>query len=342
MKFYINGKFLCQQKTGVQSFALGIVNALHVNGFEFVILVPKKSNFKTEWPTKTIGRFKNLNLWEQIDLPNFINADKVRMLINLCNSAPLLTRNQIVTVHDLAFEVKNVNWFSFFFKYWYRFLIPRICNNSKLIITVSEFSKREICKQYNVPTSKIMVIKNSIPIIEAGLKSPIINKYLLLIGGNNLRKNNQLILNEISTIEALGYKLVVLSNKNSHFNNISDIFHSSILYLNYVDDSEYYSLILNADALIYPSNYEGFGIPILEALSFGTPVICSDLDVFKESFEDGPMYFIKNDSKSFLDALNKIGNAKVSESYVENLRKTFDSNSSINILIEYFNSLKLL
>lgn len=331
---------MCQQKTGVQAFALGIVNALHKANFEFEILLPKNNNLQTTFPTKSIGRFKNLLLWEQIDLPNFINDNNTCLLINLCNSAPLLTRNQIVTIHDLAFEVKNVDWFSFFFKHWYRFLIPRICNNSKMILTVSEFSKRDICTQYNIPSSKINIIKNGVSEIEPALKNPISNKYLLLIGGNNSRKNNTLILNEITNIVELGYKLIVISNNITHFRNVPEITHPSILYLNYLEDVEYYNLIVNAKALVYPSNYEGFGIPILEALSLGVPVICSDLVVFKESFGNGPLYFIRNDAKSFLNTLNKIENAQVPASYVENIKKTFNFNTSASLLIEYFNSLK--
>ena len=158
-------------------------------------------------------------------------------------------------------------------------------------------------------------------------------KYVLLIGGNNPRKNNNFVLNQISAIQNLGYYIVVLSNNTSVFINNSETVHPSVRNLNYMENDEYYSLIRNASALIYPSIYEGFGIPILEALCLKTLVICSDLPVFKESFGEGPIYFKNNDNNSFLAALKKIETAKVSEEYVENLKKIYNFKSSANLFI---------
>ena len=333
MKFYINGKFLCQQKTGVQAYAFGMLEALLKVGFEFVVLVPKSFENKSNLPLKKIGRASSLAIWEQVYLCNFIRKDKDAILINFCNSAPLFLKNQVITIHDLAFEVKNVNWFSYFFKIWYQFLIPHICKNSKLILTISEFSKSEICLNYKIPTTKVKIIPNGIPFIADIAKNTIDSKYLLLIGGNNSRKNNNFILNQILAIENLGYYIIVLSNNVSVFVNNSETVHPSVRNLDYIENEDYYSLIRNASALIYPSLYEGFGIPILEALCLKTPVICSDLPVFKESFSEGPIYFKNNDNNSFLAALKKIGTAKVSEEYVENLKKIYNFKSSANLLI---------
>ena len=115
MKFYINGKFLCQQKTGVQAYAFGMLDALLKVGFEFVVLVPKSFENTFNLPLKKIGITSSLAMWEQVSLCNFIRKDKEAILINFCNSAPLFLKNQVITIHDLAFEVKNVNWFSYFF-----------------------------------------------------------------------------------------------------------------------------------------------------------------------------------------------------------------------------------
>ena len=333
MKFYINGKFLCQQKTGVQAYAFGMLDALLKVGFEFVVLVPKSFENTFNLPLKKIGITSSLAMWEQVSLCNFIRKDKEAILINFCNSAPLFLKNQVITIHDLAFEVKNVNWFSYFFKTWYRFLIPRICNNSKLILAISEFSKREICLNYHIKANKVKIIPNGLPFIADITKAITDKKYVLLIGGNNPRKNNNFVLNQISAIQNLGYYIVVLSNNTSVFINNSETVHPSVRNLNYMENDEYYSLIRNASALIYPSIYEGFGIPILEALCLKTLVICSDLPVFKESFGEGPIYFKNNDNNSFLAALKKIETAKVSEEYVENLKKIYNFKSSANLFI---------
>ena len=333
-KIYINGKFLIQQSTGVQAYALGLVDEMKRQNIPFEILVPKSTELSDRFKSKKIGFFSNNILWEQWFLPRYVNAQPNSILINFCNSAPLLSKHQIVTIHDLAFEQKEVNWFSFGFKLWYRFLIPRIVKSAKFIFTVSEFSKREIISHYKIEREKIKIIPNGLNIAIQIAPQKVKENYVLLVGGNNPRKNAAYVIEKIKDIEKLGLKLVILNSKKSVFSSTSKIVHPSIITLNYATESEYYSLIKYSKALLYPSLYEGFGIPILESLCLKTPVICSDLLVFKESFGDFPIYFSYFNSSSFVDALKKLDNKVISDLDVENLKQKYSFDESLSLILK--------
>ena len=338
-KIYINGKFLTQQKTGVQAYALGFLDALNRRNISFEVLMPDSSWQSDRFIVKKIGFFTNSHFWEQISLPYFISKQPGCILVNLCNSAPLFCKNQVITIHDLAFERKGVNWFSKKFKLWYRFLIPRVAKSAKCIFTVSEFSKHEISKYYNIKSNRIKVLVNGLK-QNIKISERLINEnYLLLIGNGNTRKNTSFVLNNISEIEKLGFKVVVITNKLKIFKTNENIVHKSIIYKNYVNDEDYFSLIKYSKGLIYPSLYEGFGIPILEALTLNVPVICSDLPVFRESFMDLPIYFKLNDSVDLIKAIEKIKEVNISDSDVDELKQKFSFDETVSL---FLNTLKEL
>lgn len=333
-KIYINGKFLIQQSTGVQAYAFGMIEALKRQNIPFEILVPKSAELSDRFKSKKIGFFSNSNLWEQLSLPRYVNKQPNSILINFCNSAPLLSKHQIVTIHDLAFEQKKVQWFSFTFKLWYRFLIPRIVKSAKIIFTVSKFSKQEIISHYKIDSNTIKVIPNGLNTNIEIASQKIKENYVLLVGGNNSRKNGAYVIEKIKEIEKLGLKLVILNGEKSVFSSTSKVVHPSIIYFNYATEQEYYSLIKYCKALLYPSLYEGFGIPILESLCLKTPVICSDLVVFKKSFGDLPIYINCSDSNSLVGALKKLEDKVISDLDVENLKQKYSFDESVSLILK--------
>ena len=158
---YINAKFLTQKVTGVQRFAIEICKGLIKIEPNIVLLTPRKvinEELYPEFKIVSCGINKG-NLWEQIDLPIFLNKRGTPLLLNLTNSAPLLYKNKIITIHDVAFE-QDPSWFSFKFRTFYKFLIPKNIKRSKLTFTVSNFSNNEIIKYYKIKHSKIKVVFN--------------------------------------------------------------------------------------------------------------------------------------------------------------------------------------
>jgi len=318
-------------------YALSMLKALSLMNIQFHILVPKGTRVSEAYSSTQMGFFSNLNVWEQLSLPWYLLGKKNALLLNFCNSAPLLIAQQIVTIHDLAFEQKNVKWFSFAFKKWYRFLIPRICKRALAVLTVSNVSKKELENRYGLNKEKVYLVQNVFHEPTRHTERLILGEYLLVIGAENPRKNASFVLKHLDEIKKRGLKLVILTSNSEVFPKNKLEKNSDIIYLNYVSDPVYYSVIKHAKALIYLSFYEGFGIPILESLCLQTPVICLDLPVFKESFGECPIYLTK--TKSFATVLDELESKTISEYESKRLMETYSLENSAKQLTKILQTL---
>ncbi len=327
LRIYINGRFLCQTTTGVQRYARGLSNALQQSHPEVILLAPRKSAYIQGLAIKRIGLGSGV-FWEQFWLPLYLLFRKRPLLINLCNTAPLLRKRQIVCIHDLAY-LKDHGWFHNSFRSWYSFLIPRISKRSKALITVSESMRKEIQLSLSVPMDKINVVPNGLPEITFEKDYELQFPYLLLTGVFNPRKNAQFVLAQRSEIKKRGLHIVCIGSEADIFGNIEITQDEHIHWFKYVEDGRYYSLIKQAQVLAFPSEYEGFGIPILEALILGTPVIAPDLEIYRESFATLPNYYKKGDTQSFLNALDEIllKKSKVSDASYLKILHNFEASS---------------
>ena len=164
MKIYINGRFLSQRVTGVQRYAQEIVKELDKvlqeknTDNEWCILVPKNriNDLSTNYiKVKKCGKLTG-HLWEQFELPFYA---KDGFLVNLCNCAPLLKKNQLVTIHDAA-VVAFPQAYSWQFRMWYKFIYTVCGKRADRIVTVSKFSRNELNKYFNKDIDKISVIYN--------------------------------------------------------------------------------------------------------------------------------------------------------------------------------------
>ncbi len=329
-QLYINGKFLCQKGTGVQKLAFGISLALQKTHPEIVVICPKGQFDVCGLKMKRYGWGSRFS-WEQLWLPLFILFHPHSILINFCNSAPLLIRRQIVTIHDLAF-LKEKTWFNSSFRRWYKFLIPCICRRSLEIITVSNYIKKEILNEYYVNPEKLNVVPNGVPEMEFDEINPFPFRYLFLTGIYNPRKNATFVISQLAEIKKRNYHIVGVGADERLFGSTEFKQDENLHLLKFVDDKKYYSLMKHASALVFPSEYEGFGIPVLEALVLGTPVVVPDLEIYRESFGELPMYYDAGNAISFLEALDKINNYQSDINELSHLKNKYTFDNAAEIL----------
>lgn len=312
----VNARFLTQPITGVQRYAIEISRELKkILGDEIVLVAPHgiiQHEYAKDLKAITIGKHTG-HLWEQWDLPLYLKKYGNPLLLCLCNTAPLYYTNKVVTVHDVAFEVYPQT-FSKSFLYMYRFMIPRIMRSAKRVITVSEFSKSEIVKYYKIESDKISVVYNAVGpdfhrVEEKKLHG---EKYILAVSSLNYRKNFSAVLKAFSAFEETDNETslyIVGDLKSTNFVDI-DIGHYKdnprIKFLGRVSDKELVRYYSNAAAFVYPSIYEGFGIPPLEAQSCGCPVLVADIPPLHEVIGDSGIYCNPHDICDIAEKMRKV------------------------------------
>ena len=278
----VNARFLTQKITGVQRFSIEISRQLKkIMNREIRFIAPENiihENIANELDVAIVGKNKG-HLWEQIDLPKYLKEIGSPLLLNLANTAPLFYRNKIVTIHDVAFE-RYPQTFNWKFRYTYKYLIPAIIKRSRHVFSVSDFSKNEIINFYGINNNKVSVIYNSVndkfkPLRKKHTK----HDYILAVSSLHYQKNFHSLIKAFN-LQNGDIKLYLVGSFNKNFANTALIkeikSNKNIIFLGRVGDEELIRLYSNAKYFVFPSLYEGFGIPPLEAQACGCPVICSN------------------------------------------------------------------
>jgi glycosyltransferase involved in cell wall biosynthesis len=301
-KIYINGKFTTQNISGVQRYALEVLKSIDsiiehgdsiIKNNTFVLLVPKNANIHLKLKNiqiKKIGLFKGV-LWEQFDLPFFCKSE---LLINFCNSAPILKKRQLVVIHDVSFIAKPEGY-KLIYRLWYQFLVPLLLKKSKLIVTPSKFSKNEIISFYKINPNKIKVIYLGVNKKQISLKHNKFSElkpFSLVVASKNPNKNIFGLINALKNVDLKDHNILIVGGTNSTIFNNQDYGNFSHIYeLGYISDDELFWLYKNASFFIFPSIYEGFGLPALEAMSYGCPVVASNAASIPEVCGEAALYF---------------------------------------------------
>jgi glycosyltransferase involved in cell wall biosynthesis len=295
MNIVINARFLTQKLTGVQRFAIEIARHLKALMPSAKFVAPSNiihHQLATELGVTIIGK-RTGAAWEQIDLPLYLKKNEKPFLINLCNVAPLFYSNQAITLHDVAFLV-NPGWFNKNFVRFYKFLIPRIAKKAQIVFTVSDFSKSEIVKYIGIDPRKIKVIYNGVSDLAipkytgAGY-----GRYILTVGSIDKRKNILNLIEAFKLTTSKYLKLIIVGDVNSIFNNRGNEMlktNGNIIFTGRVDDAHLAGLYMQAQMFVYPSLYEGFGLPPIEAMQYGCPTLVSDIPSLREVCGDASLY----------------------------------------------------
>lgn len=287
--FAINGRFLSQDITGVQRYALNVVAAvdasLHKAGRRATLLAPQGADFMTLHAIDQVpGGQLSGHGWEQIELPRLCPG----LLLNLCNTAPALKRDQIVCIHDAnVFTVPES--YGRGFRTAYRALQPLLARRSARITTVSEASARQLARHLPIRAADIAVLPNGhehalawnsanaelAPTLLAA-RVDAERPFVLALGSRARHKNLALVVAIAPSLAELGIDVVVAGGGAGIFAEEELARAGNVSMLGRVGDDDLAYLLERALCLAFPSWTEGFGLPILEAMARGCPVVCSD------------------------------------------------------------------
>jgi glycosyltransferase involved in cell wall biosynthesis len=296
MMIYVNARFLTQEMTGVQRFAEEISLSLRSIRDDVVFVSPPgilREDVAKKLGVEIIGHRAG-HAWEQVDLPRYLKKKGSPLLINLCSTAPIFYTNKVVTHHDVIYK-RYPQSYSKSFRVFYNTLVPLMLKSSKKLITVSEFSKKEISEAFNYNANNIVVVSNAVnssftPSIDHGSKE----RYLLLVSSKNYHKNFHGAIAAFSQLAGYGnLSLKIIGAANGSFSemNLTNEHVDNIEFMGRVDDAALIKLYQGALGFVFPSYYEGFGIPPLEAQACGCPVISSNKASMPEVLLDSALYF---------------------------------------------------
>jgi glycosyltransferase involved in cell wall biosynthesis len=312
----VNGRFLSQSITGVQRYAFELLSAIdrlldsgQIGPLPVTVFVPNNARDAPSWRSlrvQRVGRFTG-QLWEQIDLASHARET---LLFTPCGGAPLFHPCQVITIHDAAI-FRTPDAYAAVYRTYYRVLQRVLARKAKHLITVSEFSRKELVECLDLPEDKISTTWNSGEhILSFGRDDKILAKhnlrkrsYVLGVGSRNLNKNLEGLIAAMPYLEDMEIVLAIAGGSNSRIFGASDGMSGQIRELGFVNDEELRSLYENAACFVFPSFYEGFGFPPLEALMLGTPVVVSRAASLPEVFGDAAVYC---DPRSPRDIAEKI------------------------------------
>ncbi len=313
--------------TGIGRYARGLLDHLQVIDREnqYMVLVapsdwskwePKRSNF-----LRIKTAIKPYSLGEQIRLAALLHRLKPDLVHFLSFNAPVLYRGaHVTTIHDLTLvDYKNrrggIRTLLYGLKYWaMRYILKRIIHTSKAIITPAEYTKRELVKRGYAPSSKITAIHHGAPELPRGAKKHERKDQTLLYVGNLYPyKNLERLVMALPalTVARPGLKLIIVGKEDVFGASLKKLaaklgVADSLSLTGFVSDNELANHYRNATLYVFPSLSEGFGLPPLEAMSYGLPVAAAKASCLPEVLGEAAVYFDPNDTDNIARVISDV------------------------------------
>jgi glycosyltransferase involved in cell wall biosynthesis len=292
----VNGRFLTRRPTGVERHGREILRYIG-------------DRYRLERPAHALHGVWG-HAWEQFILPQKLNQGSI--LWSPANAGPLIVRDQALTVHDLS-ALEHPEWFRKSFAVWYRLFLPILVKRVRNVFAPSEYVKRKIMKRFEI--RNVVVTPNGVDrsVFHPGAKQrthEVPEHYVLFVGSIEPRKNLGTLLQTWHAIKN-DFKETWLMIAGTAGRVFKPVTFSQTLervcFLGYVDDQALPGLYADATLFVLPSFEEGFGLPALEAMACGTPVIVSDGGALPETIADAGLIFkLGCHSGPFASAQNKL------------------------------------
>lgn len=294
----LNGKWLGQELTGTQRYAQEVTRHLLPLLQERPVLHVPAGAVVPDWlaggvevrPSRLRG-----TVFEQVALPWAARRD---LLLSLGGAAPLLGRRQVATMHD-ATPFRLPQTYSRVFGTWYRLMYQVVGHRAERIVTVSDFSRRDLSEVLGIRDDRFVVVPNGVDHIAATEDRPPgavpegtpDQRFVLMVGPPAVHKN---IAPVAAALARHGVAVVVVGGGSARVfggptGDASELVHEQVTHLGRVSDEELTSLYRRAAALVFPSLYEGFGLPVVEAQRLGCLVVAADKASLPEVAGEGAL-----------------------------------------------------
>lgn len=329
MKIGFDAKRAAQNKTGLGNYSRFVIDVLlqYAPDYHYLLYVPNpkkagllkkiagKVNLKVRFPRGLFGK-KFSSIWRVWGITSDLVSDKVDLFHGLSNELPLTIgkapdTKSIVTIHDLIF-LRYPEYYKFFDRLIYAYKFRKACLNADRIIAVSECTKRDIISFFHIPVTKIDVVyqgcddcfKRQVP---SEIKENVQQKYglpeqyILYVGSIESRKNLLLLARALKhTVHPV--QVVAVGKRTPYAGRVEAFLkenglESRMKLISGVSYEELPAFYQMASVFVYPSRFEGFGIPLLEALNCGIPVIGATGSCLEEAGGPGSVYVDPDDEK---------------------------------------------
>jgi glycosyltransferase involved in cell wall biosynthesis len=318
IRFALNGRFLTQAMTGVQRFATELTAAIDALAGEggwpaTRVLLPRGAAPPAlrHLEVAEVGRLRG-QAWEQIELPS---AARGAFLLNLGNTAPVLAgRRQAVVIHDAgAFDTPES--YALPFRAWYRLLHRSLAGTGARIVTVSDFARGRIAARLGLEPARIGVMPEGAEhILRAPADAAVLarhglapRRYALAVGSRAAHKNLDALRGAAALLAARGLALAAAGAADpAVFRPAAGAGGECAIALGRVGDAELRALYENALCLVFPSRYEGFGLPPVEAMLCGCPVLAARSGAVPEICGDAALWFDAAEPESLVGAFRRL------------------------------------
>jgi glycosyltransferase involved in cell wall biosynthesis len=286
-EYVVDGRFLVVRPTGLHRVARNFVDAAKSAGVPLKVYAPGSGDPLVDHAVRMPAGRASGRVWEQVVLPALARG---RPIWSLTNTAPLLAPGAVV-VHDIA-PMVGPEWFAGSMR-WYARAVMSSARRADRVITVSHAVRDELV-DHGVDRERIAVVRPAIdakfvpaaPKAVADLRQRLglHRDYAVLIGWADPRKDAATVVAAHQQILAAHpHDLVLVGDPHPTFAPVAVPAVSSIRQVGHIGDADLVPLLSAASVLLYPSRYEGFGLPPLEALACGTPAVASDIAALRES-----------------------------------------------------------
>jgi glycosyltransferase involved in cell wall biosynthesis len=370
MRIGIDARVLEKGITGIGRFLLDLLENIpnHDRKNDYFLFTCSHISFENKFYTKVetgesiIPTKFYAPIWLNFVLPGYLKKYKIDLFFTPNYLSPfrkLRNTKSIIVVSDVVHKV-NRKFHSLFYNLYLSTLLPLSISKSNAIITISENSKRDIIKYYGVEAQKITVVYISVSNIfsnsdiESSMKNNVIKKFnlpakfILYVGVLENRKNILGILKIADLLQKSGKNIqtVLIGKPGFGFKNIIKEIGKRgdyVQYLNFVNDESLNAIYKLAYLFVFPSYYEGFGLPPLESMRVGVPVLASNSSSLLEVIDHGGVMHDPDDHMAFVeDILRLLDDKKYYQEMKEKAllqAQKFDRNLEIKKIFRIFNEI---